>query len=306
MNDFDTYADWYVWAKRNLSTDALVCHGAAAAATVVVEAGGDRQQAIAAARQSLTTAAHLDVADADIRRRTYAEWFDWARRELGGVREQQQAAARAALSTLDAGRGANAAMLAARAVYGAEPPAPVEPSPEFLPAPSGHQPSPPYPPYQPHGVAEPPSFVGYAGFWRRLAAYLLDYLIQLAAITVAAFIIGAFIGITAAISGQQVDTNAAGNLMVLPLQVISVALTWLYYTLLESSPWQATLGKRALGLKVTDLEGRRISWGRANARFWSKILSWLILGIGFLMIAFTARKQGLHDMIGGTLVVRTR
>lgn len=306
MNDFDTYADWYVWAKRNLSTDALVCHGAAAAATDAIEAGGDRQQAIAAARQSLTTAAHLDVADADIRRRTYAEWFDWARREFGGVREQQQAAARAALSTLDAGRGANAAMAAARAVYGAEPPAPTQPSPETPSALSAPQPHAPYPVYQPSTIPEPPSFLGYAGFWRRLAAYLLDYLILVAAVALAAFIIGIFIGITVALSGRQVDTNAAANLLVIPLQVISVALTWLYYTILESSAWQATPGKRALGIKVTDLEGHRIGWGRANGRFWSKILSGLILGIGYLMIAFTPRKQALQDIIASTLVVRTR
>jgi len=306
VNDFNTYADWYVWAKRNLSTDAMVCHGAAAAATAVVESGGDRQQAIAAARQSLTAAAHLDVADADIRRRTYAEWFDWARRELGGVREQQQAAAQAALSTLDAGRGANAAIVAARATYGAarvEPAAPAQASPGFPAAPAGRQPHPPYPQYQ-YGAPEPPSFAGYAGFWRRLAAYVTDSLVLLAAIIVVALIISVFVVLTVALSGRQVDTNAAANLMETPLQVISLALGWLYYTLLEASPWQATLGKRVLGIKVTDLEGGRISWGRANARFWSKILSSLILGIGYLMIAFTKRKQGLHDMIASTLVVR--
>jgi uncharacterized RDD family membrane protein YckC len=60
----------------------------------------------------------------------------------------------------------------------------------------------------------------------------------------------------------------------------------------------------ALGIIVTDLEGRRIGFGRATGRYFAKILSALILGIGFLMVAFTQRKQGLHDMIAGTLVVR--
>ncbi len=62
----------------------------------------------------------------------------------------------------------------------------------------------------------------------------------------------------------------------------------------------------ALGIVVTDIDGNRISFGRANARFWSKIISGMILGIGFLMAAFTEKKQGLHDMIAGTLVIKKR
>ncbi len=81
---------------------------------------------------------------------------------------------------------------------------------------------------------------------------------------------------------------------------------WLYYALFESSSKQATLGKMALGIVVTDIDGNRISFGRANARFWSKIISGMILGIGFLMAAFTEKKQGLHDMIAGTLVIKKR
>jgi uncharacterized RDD family membrane protein YckC len=59
----------------------------------------------------------------------------------------------------------------------------------------------------------------------------------------------------------------------------------------------------ALGIVVTDLEGRRISWGRANARYWSKFISALIFLIGYIMAGFTQKKQALHDMIAGTLVV---
>jgi uncharacterized RDD family membrane protein YckC len=79
---------------------------------------------------------------------------------------------------------------------------------------------------------------------------------------------------------------------------------WLYYALMESSKNQATVGKLALGLKVTDEKGKRISFGRASGRFFAKILSSIILGIGFLMIAFTEKKQGLHDEIAGCLVVK--
>jgi uncharacterized RDD family membrane protein YckC len=73
---------------------------------------------------------------------------------------------------------------------------------------------------------------------------------------------------------------------------------------LESSSMQATLGKMALGLKVTDLNGKQISFGKATGRYFAKIISAIILLIGFIMVAFTEKKQGLHDMIAGTLVVK--
>ena len=79
---------------------------------------------------------------------------------------------------------------------------------------------------------------------------------------------------------------------------------WLYYGLMESSSWQATLGKKAIGLKVTDLEGKRISFARATGRHFAKFLSALLLNLGFLIIAITSRKQGLHDLITDCLVLR--
>jgi uncharacterized RDD family membrane protein YckC len=128
----------------------------------------------------------------------------------------------------------------------------------------------------------------YAGFWRRVAAVLLDGLI-LGVVTVPLNLAFADDGYTAASSGAQ---------------SISTVLGWLYYALMESSAKQATLGKMALGIIVTDLEGRRIGFGKATGRYFAKILSALILGIGFLMVAFTQRKQGLHDILAGTLVIR--
>ncbi|EJF09805.1 RDD family protein [Pontibacter sp. FD36] len=80
-------------------------------------------------------------------------------------------------------------------------------------------------------------------------------------------------------------------------------LHWLYYTLLEASPKQATIGKFTLGLKVTDLRGKRISFLQANARYFSRILSALPLLLGFLLIQFTRRKQALHDYVARTLVM---
>ena len=78
----------------------------------------------------------------------------------------------------------------------------------------------------------------------------------------------------------------------------------LYFVLMESSAKQATLGKMALGLVVVDVDGNRISFLRALGRYFAKILSGIILLIGYIMVGFTERKQGLHDMIASTLVVK--
>jgi uncharacterized RDD family membrane protein YckC len=88
--------------------------------------------------------------------------------------------------------------------------------------------------------------------------------------------------------------------------IVGITLGWLYFALMESSSKQGTLGKIALGIKVTDLSGNAISFGRATARHFGKILSTIILLAGYLMVAFTAKKQGLHDMIAGCLVVNKR
>jgi hypothetical protein len=85
--------------------------------------------------------------------------------------------------------------------------------------------------------------------------------------------------------------------------IVALVGLWLYYALMESSELQATLGKRALGIKVTDLEGNRISFGRASVRLLGHIVSGITLGIGFAMAVFTNKRQTLHDKIAGTLVV---
>jgi uncharacterized RDD family membrane protein YckC len=84
----------------------------------------------------------------------------------------------------------------------------------------------------------------------------------------------------------------------------SLLVKWLYFALQESSSAQATVGKRVLGLKVINLEGNRIGFGQASGRFFGKILSGMILCVGYMMAGFTERKQALHDMVAGTLVVR--
>jgi uncharacterized RDD family membrane protein YckC len=87
------------------------------------------------------------------------------------------------------------------------------------------------------------------------------------------------------------------------MYALQIVIVWLYYALQECSPVQATLGKRAMGIKVTDDYGRRIGFGRATGRYFGKIISGIIFNIGFLLAGWTARKQALHDMLAGTLVV---
>jgi uncharacterized RDD family membrane protein YckC len=86
--------------------------------------------------------------------------------------------------------------------------------------------------------------------------------------------------------------------------ILLVFGSWLYEALMESSSYQATLGKMIFGMKVTDLSGNRISFGRATGRHFAKWISGMILGIGYIMVGFTERKQGLHDLLAGTLVRR--
>ena len=130
----------------------------------------------------------------------------------------------------------------------------------------------------------------YGGFWRRLAAYFLDLLVVMPTLLVVEFVLRAV---------QLVDDQSLGV-----VYFISIATTWLYSALLESSSRQATVGKMVLGIVVTDLKGERIGFGRATGRHFAKILSTLTLGIGYVMAGFTGRRQGLHDMIAGTLVVK--
>ncbi len=147
--------------------------------------------------------------------------------------------------------------------------------------------------------------VAYAGFWLRLAAYLIDSL--LLGIVVGVFIFMPLIGQSGAggISPDNfwalyMDTSRQG----IARRLLVVMAAWLYWALLESSALQATPGKRALGLIVTDLQGRRISFARASGRFFGKAISGFLLMAGYIMAAFTAKKQALHDMIAGCLVIR--
>ena len=132
----------------------------------------------------------------------------------------------------------------------------------------------------------------FAGFWRRLLAYLIDGVL-LGAVGFIVSLIALFSQSSADWFEQAVN---AGR--------ITAAIAWAYFAVLESSPARGTLGKLALNLYVSDVRGDPISFWRASFRYLFKYLSWLVFGIGWLMPAFTPRKQALHDMLAGTLVLR--
>lgn len=133
----------------------------------------------------------------------------------------------------------------------------------------------------------------YAGFGRRVGAFLVDIVL----VYVLLFVAGA-VWIT-----QRWKGSAQLDAWIVLLYPAIWGVGWLYWAGLESSGLQGTLGKRVVGLMVTDMSGQRITFRRATGRYFGKILSAMLFYVGFLMAAFTAKKQTLHDMLSGTLVV---
>jgi predicted Zn finger-like uncharacterized protein len=140
------------------------------------------------------------------------------------------------------------------------------------------------------------AFAGYAGFWKRLWAAIIDGVLLM----VVSFMLVAFLALLYRLTtGTSAGAGVLGN-------IIGGLVSWLYYAIMESSYTQGTLGKMALGIQVTDLSGNPISFARATGRHFGKLISTLIVFIGYLMVAFTAKKQGLHDMLAGCLVVKRK
>ncbi|HKN72551.1 MAG TPA: RDD family protein [Terriglobales bacterium] len=143
--------------------------------------------------------------------------------------------------------------------------------------------------------------VGYGGFWIRVVAAIIDAIILRVVVAPIHLVFGG-LGMAGMMSGLP-----HRGLALLGGGVTFILLlfgSWLYEAFMESSSYQATLGKMIFGMKVTDLNGNRISFERATGRHFAKWLSAMILGIGYIMVGFTERKQGLHDLLAGTLVRR--
>jgi uncharacterized RDD family membrane protein YckC len=139
----------------------------------------------------------------------------------------------------------------------------------------------------------------YAGFWLRLVAAVLD---MLAMVMPFGFVFLPFMVGIKLVNARKGYDPAVMFLMASPL--VLIVGTWLYFAVMESSPWQATLGKKMLGLYVTDLHRQRLTLGRATGRTLAKYLSVMTVGIGYLLCGFTERKQALHDVVARCLVLR--
>ena len=162
----------------------------------------------------------------------------------------------------------------------------------------------------PHWLPAPTR--AYAGFWLRLVAWLIDS--ALTSIVFGALFIPLVLmtGIGAGLRGFHPDREPDPAMLFAFVSslwifiLIAVVGGWLYYAYCESSEWQATPGKKVLNLMVTDLEGNRVSFGRASGRYFAKLISNLIpLWIGYVMAGFTEKRQALHDMIASCLVLRS-
>ena len=149
----------------------------------------------------------------------------------------------------------------------------------------------------------------YGGFWIRFLAYFIDRII-VGVVAAPFYFIMVFPRMVPILEDAQRNQHPSPDMVeavvgtALTFGFFALVGTWLYDALLTSSAWQGTVGKKVLRLKVTDEAGNRISFARATGRFFGKILSAMIMYIGFIMIGFTDRKRGLHDMIAGTLVMK--
>lgn len=148
------------------------------------------------------------------------------------------------------------------------------------------------------------AFLSYAGFWKRFVAVFIDGIILQILYFFVAIAYGVVWGMSQTMDGGTMAADDLEKLGSSPvLFLLNILVAWIYFATLESSSSQATLGKRAMKIIVTDLDGDPISFGRASLRVFGKFLSTLTFCIGYLMAAFTGQKQALHDFVASTLVV---
>jgi uncharacterized RDD family membrane protein YckC len=161
---------------------------------------------------------------------------------------------------------------------------------------------------------EGPEVGVYAGLGRRFIAFIVDFIL----ILIGGSIVITFFSLTnglkyayymSASGVHYSELTEAGTLdaalgpIVAAFGMLFVIIPWLYYAGFESSRSQATPGKVLMNLVVTDLEGNKPTFARTTLRFFGKYISTLIIFIGFIMIGFTKKHQGLHDKIAGCLVL---
>jgi uncharacterized RDD family membrane protein YckC len=147
----------------------------------------------------------------------------------------------------------------------------------------------------------------YAGFWKRFLAAIFDTVLVIVVAGPVAIILGIILGSSIGSLVGLLENNdffpAVFSAVFFFIAGIFLVLRWLYFAIMESSSHQGTVGKVLMGIRVTDINGNRISFWRATLRHFAKMLSAMVYYLGYLMIGFTEKKQGLHDIIAGCLVV---
>ena len=165
----------------------------------------------------------------------------------------------------------------------------------------------------------------YTGFWRRFVALVIDSFVLFVPTAIVMFALGmpaCSTDFADAFSPDKIQSLGPEQMQVIAaqirqemiaaipsimlMQLLNILIWWLYYAIMESSSLRATLGKLAVGSIVTDLDGERISFLKATGRHFGKILSALILLLGYIMAGFTERKQALHDLMAGCLVIQKK
>ncbi len=134
----------------------------------------------------------------------------------------------------------------------------------------------------------------YSGLFRRLFAFFIDCITLLCVYMVLGMLLSLNIFMGLVSNLPMIGFWFYGGLFF---------VAWFYFAGMESSHLQATVGKNLLGMKVTDLKGNRISFWRASARYFGRILSRVLLMVGFITILFSERKQAIHDMISRTVII---
>lgn len=150
----------------------------------------------------------------------------------------------------------------------------------------------------------------YVGFWKRTFAFMIDSILLSFVVWIIGSLLSPFMYVLMSANVGEMSpedvllAGAAGSYMLYTMagQVVN----WLYFSILESSAWQATIGKKLLNIKVVDEEGKRITFLRGTGRYLAKFLSVLSLGIGFMMSGWTKKKQALHDKIAKTYVINAK
>lgn len=143
----------------------------------------------------------------------------------------------------------------------------------------------------------------YAGFWRRFIAALLDQVVLLVGRAFVYGAIGLIIYAMLFVFDARSQLDMVFRIYAGILVLADFWITWIYFAGMESSTLQGSLGKLAVGIRVCNADLKRVTFEQATARYFSKIISSLTIGVGYLLCAYSSKKQALHDLVAKTILI---